>query len=171
MVREQLLGFDFPSNAVGVTQEVEGSLVLGADGAIQADRSKLTIDLRSLVSDEDRRDNFIRRRVLETGFYSLAVFVPTEARGLPFPLPTQGESSFQLVGEMTIHGTTSELVWEVTMTFTEDQVVGEATAEFPFGKFDMSPPRVRLVLSVDDLIRLRISFRMSMTQGTGAAPG
>ena len=98
------------------------------------------------------------------------MFVPTEARGLPFPLPTQGEASFQLVGDMTLHGVTSELVWEFTATFTQDRVTGEATTEFQFGRFDMSPPRVRLVLSVDDLIRLRINFSMSRTQGAGAAP-
>ena len=90
MVREQLLGFDFPSDAVGVTQDIEGFIVLGADGTVQAHRSKLTIDLRTLVSDEDRRDNFIRRRVLETGLFPLAVFVPNEARGLPSPCPTRG---------------------------------------------------------------------------------
>ena len=44
-VREQLAGIDFPSDAVGKTDRVEGSLLIGVDGRIVRDSSRFTIDL------------------------------------------------------------------------------------------------------------------------------
>jgi polyisoprenoid-binding protein YceI len=123
----------------------------------------LTVDLSKLTSDEGRRDNFIRRRTLETNQYPLARFVPSEAPGMPSPLPTEGEAKFQFVGEMTIHGVTSKLTWDVAATFAGDTVIGRATTSFTFSQFGMSVPRVFIVLSVEDNIRLQIDFRMKVT--------
>ena len=164
LVNEQLARLNLPSDAVGVTKAVEGSIVFGADGGIRSDLSHLTVDLSKLKSDRDLRDNFIKRRTLETDQYPLARFVPREAPGMPSPLPTEGEAKFQLVGEMTIHGVTSEFTWDVAATFEGDTVTGLATASFPFSQFDMSVPRVMLVLSVEDNIRLQIDFLMKVTE-------
>ena len=68
-VREQLAFLDFPNDAVGVTEDVEGKLVLGPDGAVSADDSLIRVDLSTLQSDEDRRDNYVRSRTLGTGQY------------------------------------------------------------------------------------------------------
>lgn len=164
LVKEQLARLDLPNDAVGVTTAVEGSLVFGPEGAIRSDQSHLTVDLSSLKSDESRRDNFIKGRTLETDQYPLASFVPMEAPGMPSPLPTEGEATFQLVGEMTIHGVTTGLTWEVAAIFEGDTANGLATTSFPFSQFDMSVPRVFLVLSVEDNIRLQIDFRMKVTE-------
>jgi polyisoprenoid-binding protein YceI len=164
LVKEQLARLDLPNDAVGVTTAVEGSLVFGPEGAIRSDQSHMTVDLSSLKSDESRRDNFIKGRTLETDQYPLASFVPMEAPGMPSPLPTEGEATFQLVGEMTIHGVTTGLTWEVVAIFEGDTVNGLATTSFPFSQFDMSVPRVFLVLSVEDNIRLQIDFRMKVTE-------
>ena len=118
-----------------------------------------------MTSDTDRRDGYVRRNTLSTGLHPFAVFVPREVPGLPFPLPTQGETTFQMVGDMTMHGVTSDLVWDVTATFAGDEITGQATTEFPFDKFGMTRPRVRLVLSVEDRIRLRIDFRLVRSAG------
>jgi hypothetical protein len=55
-VREQLAGISFPSDAVGTTQTVTGSVVVNPDGSIDASRSKLTVDLRTIKSDQQMRD-------------------------------------------------------------------------------------------------------------------
>src|SRR5262245_48432078 len=62
-VREQLLNIDFPSDAIGKTSKVEGEISVDGKGAI-IDGSKFTIDLASLTSDKQMRDNFIKRRTL-----------------------------------------------------------------------------------------------------------
>ena len=160
-VQEQLARLDVLSDAVGATQDVRGRIVLALDNVIESADSRILIDLRTIRSDERRRDGYIRNNTLETALFPLAEFIPREILGLPVPLPTEGEATFQIVGDMTIHGVTSEVTWDVTASFTDSEVIGTAVTSFPFGMFGMEPPRVFLVLSVADNIRLEIDFNMT----------
>jgi polyisoprenoid-binding protein YceI len=161
VVREQLASLDFPNDAIGVTKQVEGAIVFRADGTVDAERSKLRVDLRTLTSDESRRDNFVRQNTLQTSQFPFAELVVQRVEGLSWPLPTAGSAEFQVHGDMTIHGVTKPLTWQVNATFSSTNVSGQATTDFPFGQFDMDVPRVFVVLSVEDNIQLRIEFEMS----------
>lgn len=153
-VREQLARLSLPSDAVGSTRDVAGTIVINPDGTIVAEESKVTVDLRTLKSDEDRRDNFLRRRTLQTDQFPFAEFVPLEARGLPSALPESGAATFQLAGELTIRDVTRQVVWDVTATIEDAKVVGQAQTVFTFADFNLTQPQVPLVLSVEDNIRL-----------------
>jgi polyisoprenoid-binding protein YceI len=113
MVREQLAGINFPSDAIGRTARVEGTLFVTSTGEVVKDSSRFTIDMSSLTTDSDMRDNFVRRRTLQTAEYPLAVFVPAEIRNLKFPLPKAGKISFDLAGDLTVRGVTRPIVWQV----------------------------------------------------------
>ena len=165
LVNEQLARVTLPTDAVGVTESVDGFFIFGPDHTILTPRSRLAVDLRTLASDKARRDQFLGRRTLETKLYPFAVFIPRETRDLPLPLPVEGKFNFKLIGDLTIHGVSSEVVWDATATFAGDEIAGQATTEFPFDKFNLTPPRVRLVLSVEDRIRLRLDFRFKKTGG------
>jgi polyisoprenoid-binding protein YceI len=165
-VREQLLGFNFPNDAVGTTQAVSGHLLLGADGVVSSG-SKLTVDLRTLKSDDERRDNYLRDRTLQTGRFPLAEFVPRRIAGVTLPLPTSGKAAVQIIGDMTVHGVTSELSWSVDATFTADRVTGQAKTSFPFSKFGLTLPRLPGLLSVDDNIRLELDLLLRKAIGIG----
>src|SRR3954465_7483588 len=54
-VREQLVGFDLPNDAVGVTKEIAGSILVEPNGAVVRDSSKITVTVSNLKSDKDRR--------------------------------------------------------------------------------------------------------------------
>jgi polyisoprenoid-binding protein YceI len=153
-VREQLAGINFPSDAIGTTSAIEGSISLDGQGGVLASDSRLTVDLRALRSDRDRRDNYIRRNTLETDRYPTAVFVPNEVRGLSFPLPQTGSASFELVGDLTVRDATRRIAWEATATFNGQDVSVRASTAFRFADFGLSIPRVASVLSVQDNIRL-----------------
>lgn len=71
-VREQLAGLKFPDDAVGTTDSVSGTLVLMPDGSIDSANSKVTIDLRTLKSDQDLRDNYIKTRTFDTDKFPYA---------------------------------------------------------------------------------------------------
>ncbi len=160
-VREQLVGFDFPNDAVGKTSKVEGSIMIGADGKVLRDSSQFTIDLRTLASDQDRRDNFIRRNTIKTDSFPNAVFVPASAQGLPATLPAMGEMAFTLTGDLTIHGVTRPTTWQVKATrAASGAVTGTATTDFKFGDFNMTIPKVGRVISVDDKITLEYDFNL-----------
>lgn len=161
-VREQLARVDFPSDAVGKTNQVTGAIVIGADGKIVREGSSFTVDLASIQSDNQRRDGFIRRNTLQTDSFPKAVFVPTAATGLPAPLPASGEMAFQLTGDLTIHGVTRTATWQVKATRGASGVVtGTATTNFKFGDHGMTIPRVGMVLSVDDSITLEYDFTLA----------
>jgi polyisoprenoid-binding protein YceI len=157
-VREQLVGVQLPSDAVGTTNAVTGQLVLSPDGAVVHEASKITVDLRQLRTDDSRRDNFIKQNTLSTGRFPMAEFVPAQAAGLPSPLPASGEHTFKLTGPMTIRGVQRDLTWDVTARREGTQISGTATTSFKFGDFGMTPPRVPLVLSIVDDIRLEVEL-------------
>lgn len=158
-VREQLARLNFPNDAVGTTENVTGAIVIRPDGSF-APESKLTVDLRTLKTDEPKRDGFVRENTLETNRYPLAEFVPRRQKGLPTPLPASGAANFQLTGDMTLHGVTAEQTWDVAATFAADGVAAKATTRFNFAKFKITVPRVFGLLSVDDDIRLELNLRL-----------
>jgi polyisoprenoid-binding protein YceI len=159
-VREQLVGRDLPNDAVGATSAVTGEVVISADGTIDRVRSRFTVDLTAIRSDSDRRDNYVRRNTLSTAQHPNAVFVPTSVDGLPDPLPTSGQLSFQLLGDLTVNGATRPVTWTVTARAEGNGYVGSAHTEFSFAYFGIPVPRVAVVLSVRESIRLEYDFHL-----------
>lgn len=166
-VREQLASISFPSDAVGATSAISGDIVIGPDGTLVSQESKFVVDLTTLKSDEARRDRYIQRSTLQTSSYPTAEFVPTEASGLPSPLPTSGTLTFQLGGNLTVHGVTRPTTWDVTASIQGQELIGSASTSFTFGDFGMSAPRVPVVLGVEDTIKLEVDFHLVLdTSGT-----
>lgn len=158
MVREQLAELSFPSDAIGTTSDISGALAVNPDGTFIPEGSSITVNLASIRSDKDRRDNYVRQQVLETARYPSTVFVPTEARGLDVAALRTGGTTFDLVGDMTVHGVTKQVVWNVNASLVGDSLTGTATTEFTFEDFGMTVPSVMVVLSVEDRIRLEFDF-------------
>lgn len=156
-VREQLARLNLPNDAVGVTA-ASGVLVIESDGAF-GQESALTVDLRALKSDESRRDAWLRENTLHTDRFPIARFVPKRQRGLTLPLPAAGTVTFQLIGDMTLHGVTSELTWNVTARLSPGAAAGQATTRFPFAKFSIPVPKLLGLISVEDDIRLELDFK------------
>ncbi|HUF46392.1 MAG TPA: YceI family protein [Vicinamibacterales bacterium] len=168
-VREQLAGISFPSDAVGSTADVTGVLVIRPDGSLDAALSRIIVDLRTLKSDQDQRDGFIRGpRGLSTEKFPTAEFAPREAKGLPWPFPSQPptQAGFQLVGPMTVYGNTADVTWNVVSTFNPQQVAGRAETSFTFDTFKIPKPQLARLLSVDDTIKLEVDLRFRRLPGS-----
>jgi polyisoprenoid-binding protein YceI len=159
-VQEQLAGINFPSEAIGSSPTLTGTIMLKPDGSIDSSQSKLSFDLRTLKSDQDMRDGYIQKRTLETDKFPTAEFVPTKIQGVPTPLPVMGQAGIQLTGNLTVHGVTSEVTWNGVTTFSKDGVAGRASTDFMFGTFGLTKPTLARLLSVDDKIHLELVFRM-----------
>ena len=162
-VREQLAGFDFPNDAVGVTRAVTGGIALDDQGRPRPEDSRFTVDLRELKSDKDRRDSYVRRNTLETDRYPTVVFAPVEVRGLRFPLPASGTATFALVGDLTVRDATRRVTWDATASFNGPEVGIRARTTFRFEDFGLRVPRVSVVLSVADDIRLEVDLLLRRT--------
>lgn len=158
-VREQLANVDLPSDAIGKTNAVTGSIVVSADGTVDSSQSKITVDITGLKSDSGMRDGFIQGSVFQSSQYPNVEFVPTKITGLASPLPQSGELTFKLEGNLTIHGTTKPVTWEVTATATDGtDLKGTATTSFTFADFGLNQPHVPRVLSIEDTIKLEYDF-------------
>jgi polyisoprenoid-binding protein YceI len=165
LVQEQLARRNLPNDAIGETSEVTGAIVFGADGAVKLGRSGITVNLQALVSDESRRDTYLRTNAIQSNTYPEATFVLRDVVGLPWPLPVNGDVAFQLIGDMTVHGETNPLRWDVTATFSDGAVAGQATTRFTFGEYGMSIPKLLFILSVEEDIRLELDFVAEVMRG------
>ena len=157
VIGEQLANRDLPNDAIGETAEVAGSIVFDKDGNVVEQYSALVVDVSTLVSDSNRRDNYLRGNSLETSAYPEARFQTKEVIGLPWPLPKSGEATFQLAGDFTVRDVTKPVTWDVTVTFGPE-VRGQAVTVFTFDYFEMSKPRLAFILSLDDEIRLELDI-------------
>jgi polyisoprenoid-binding protein YceI len=157
-VREQLASLSFPSDAVGSTRDFSGTIVIQPDGTIVSSESKFVVNLETLTSDRSQRDNFIKRAVLQTSEYPTAVFVPTQVIGLTSPLPQSGDVAFKLIGDLTIRNVTKPVTWDVTGRIQSNELIGQATTAFTFDTFNLTQPRVPVVLSVENNIKLELNL-------------
>ncbi len=160
-VREQLLGANLPNDAIGTTTQVSGSILAYADGRIVKDSSKIVVTITTLKSDKDRRDGYVQRRTMETEKYPTVEFVPTSVRGFKGSLPASGPVTFELLGELTVHGSTHPAVWQVTAHAEGQEVAGSATTAFTFKDINLDQPKVPIVLSVADTVKLEYDFRFT----------
>ena len=157
-VREELANVSAPFDAIGKTQQVSGAIVLDKSGKVVPARSKITINLASLTSDESRRDGYVQRRTLETSQFPNAIFTVTEVTGLPAALPNEGDHTFKLTGDFTIKDVTKPVSWDVTAAFSPQEVTGSANTSITFEQFELDKPSVLIVLSLADTLKLEIDF-------------
>jgi polyisoprenoid-binding protein YceI len=157
-VRERLVSFDFPNDAVGTTHDLGGAIVVGGGWQPDSTRSKITVNLTTLKSDRAMRDHYIQRRTLETDRFPTAVLVPTRFERLRTPLRDGRTFTFEVVGDLTLHGVTRPTTWLVTAAPTADGYAGTAQTQVKFEDFGMTQPRVRILLSIEDAIHLEFHF-------------
>jgi polyisoprenoid-binding protein YceI len=158
-VREQLMHHDLPNDAVGKTTVIRGSVVIGASGAVDTAASKITIDVTSLKSDQDRRDGYVQHRTLETEQYPTVVFIPTSVIGAKLPL-SGTEQSFDVAGNLTVHGATRQAVWHAKAKSSGNDITGSGWTQLTFAEVQLAQPRIPVLLSVADTIRLEYDFHL-----------
>jgi polyisoprenoid-binding protein YceI len=159
-VREQLVGHDLQNDAVGETKSLTGALSIDSAGKVIPAASKFTLDAGSFVSDKSRRDGYVRGRLLESDSYPTITLVPTQITGVGLPLPKSGTAPIELVANLTVRGVTRPTTWKGTAQFGDGTVAGSASTAFAFDDMQLEQPRVPVLLSVADTIKLEIDFNL-----------
>lgn len=158
LIREELASVELPFDAIGETSEVSGAFTFTADGEIVPESSRIVLNAASLRSDEENRDRYLRQNGIQTATYPEIVFVATNIDGLEWPLPTSGEASFTILGDLTVREVTRPVEWETTATFDGSTITGAARTNFTFGEFEMEVPDLFFIVSLEDNIRLELDF-------------
>ena len=113
--------------------------------------------MRTLVSDESRRDNFLRGNTLQSDQYPIATFILRAVEGLDASLNGE-EQTFTLIGDLVFRGQTQLVAWEATATLQDEELAGSAFIEFDMTDFNIEKPIVGSVVSIDDTIRLEVDI-------------
>ena len=157
-VTEQLARLSSPIDAVGETGDVEGAIVFDSDGNVDPARSVITVALAGLTSDESRRDRYVSNNVFDTSQYPNAELAITGVEGLDWPFPASGETTFKLVGDLTIRDVSSPITWDVEAQSSGGVVTGQASTVVTFDQFELSKPSLAFIVSVEDEIRLTLDI-------------
>ena len=161
-VREKLAALPATSDAVGRTTVVTGALtVTGTGSQVVADGVNVEVDVSTLESDEDRRDNRIRTSGLQTDEFPTATFVSTAPVTLPAGAETGQPVETEVTGNLTIHGVTKlvTIPLQVQLIGDQGQVVG--SLKFPFSDFGMTPPSIGGFVSVESDATLEFNLRLA----------
>ena len=158
LITEQLANLDFPIDAIGKTNQIKGSISFDEDGKIIQQNSTIIVNVNSLKSDSGRRDRYISRKSLESDKYPEATINIKKINNMPWPLPNNGSVEVEIIGDMNVHGVTDEVTWVTKVNFERDKLNGISKTNFKFEKFNMDLPRVAIVLSVENNIRLELDF-------------
>jgi YceI-like protein len=66
--------------------------------------SKIRVDMRTITTDDRQRTDSIKRDPLEVIRFRTSELVPKSTTVLMLPLPSSGEFTFKLTGDLTLHG-------------------------------------------------------------------
>jgi polyisoprenoid-binding protein YceI len=149
-VREEFASIGV-ADAVGRTGEVTGTATLDGDDITAAE---LETDMTTLVSDESRRDDALRERGIETDSFPTSRFELTE----PVDLTRRNQN---VRGELTLHGQTNPIRLRVSaQRLGGDTIELAGSAPIAFADFDIEPPSVAGVVTVEDNGALEFKLRL-----------
>ena len=155
-VVEVLFGVD--TEGVGRTDQVTGQLTLAGtqvtDGSFEA-------DLTTVVSDEDRRDNQFRGRLMDTENFPTATFTltaPIELGAVPAdgtPVTTTAS------GELTLRGTTNPVTVDVQAQKNGDTIQVVGSTDIVFADYGIPRPEAPGITTQDHGL---LEFDLRLTQ-------
>ena len=145
------------TEAVGETQAIIGQFGFAEDG-LPLPCSRFDVDLRTLQSDQAKRDNYLYQNTLEAERYPLATFVLRAIEGLEVPLEEGQETTLRLIGDLTLRDVTKLVAWEANVTLVDGALTATAATMFEMPEFAIEPPSVPVVLSLDETIRLEVDL-------------
>jgi polyisoprenoid-binding protein YceI len=144
--------------AVGTSKNVSGSLYLGLSGNHPVlTQVNVSVDLTSLTSDSSLRDQHVQD-YLGTSQFPSAQFSSTNVSGLPAAYATGSTISFQMVGNLKLHGVTSQETFAVHGKLDGTTILGTATTTIFMSDFGITPPNLANIAIVDDKVTLTITF-------------
>ncbi len=162
-VRETLASLSAPSDAVGRTTAVTGTLTLTqAASGYSVDAAEFTVDVSKLSSDQSRRDQRIHSQGLESDRYPTATFKLTSPIALTADAASGQTIHVSATGDLTIHGVTKSVTVPIDAQLTGSKIELVGSITFPFSKFGMTPPSIGGFVSVENTATME--FQLLLTR-------
>ena len=144
---------------IGRTQAIEGEFQLSLAGnQVQLEDNQFTVDLRTLTSDESRRDQRIRDNWLESNKFPLAEFKATTIENLREKVAEGQDVPFKVTGDMTIREITQPQTFDVIAKLESNTFTGTATTNLLMKDYGFEPPEILGMLKVTDGVTVTVRF-------------
>jgi polyisoprenoid-binding protein YceI len=135
------------TTAVGRTPDISGTMTVTETAVTDV---AIEVDMTTLQSDQDRRDNAIRSRGLETDTFPTGTFTLTEPLAIPDGIQDGAEVQAVATGELTLHGVTNPVTVDIEARLVGDQAVIVGSSPVALTDYDIEPPTGAAVLSVSN---------------------
>lgn len=159
-VNEKLAWLDLPNDAVMRTVGIAGTIHLDGQPTV------IELDLHSMTSDEERRDNYVRSRMFPDD--RTATFTVSDLSDLPDPLPEGEEITREVQGELTIKGVTTPITFEVQARKDPGKLFVLGRTTFTWDDLELPPPNIPGRIEVKDEVQVEVL--LSAVPGDGAGP-
>ncbi|VAW36153.1 hypothetical protein MNBD_CHLOROFLEXI01-1099, partial [hydrothermal vent metagenome] len=114
---------------------------------------------RTLLTNNEFRDNAIQNFILDTEIYEFIAFMPTNISGYPTTFTSNEPITIQVEGDLTIKDVTKTAVFSTTITVNDImQLSGTATAQILRSDFNLTIPDAPGVANVSNETTLTIVF-------------
>jgi polyisoprenoid-binding protein YceI len=161
-VREQLASLSAPSDAVGRTSSISGTVTISQSGTTYTvAAATITVNVNTLTSDRSMRDQRIHQMGLESDRYPTATFVLTTPIDLPAGATTGQVVNVSATGQLTIHGVTRTVTIPIQARLNGTQVEIAGSITFPFSQFSMTPPSIGGFVSVQDNATMEFDLKFA----------
>ena len=150
-----------PFRVVGITDQVAGDIILDFANTAASQVGVIRINVRTLATDEERRDRATRSRILNSAEdrYEFVDFTPTALEGLPGSVSVGDTATFTIVGDLKIRDITAEERFAATVTVVaEDRLEGTAEATILRSTYDLAVATPPFVADVGEEVLLGIKF-------------
>lgn len=142
-----------PVVANGRTTDVEGELGISGTEVVTA---TFTVDMTTVASDDSRRDNQFRQRIMNTAEFPTATFTLTTP--IDFGAATNGSSNVQdgvsievqATGDLTLHGITRSVTFPLTATFQSGRIGVLGKIPVVFADYDIPNPSFATITTDDN---------------------
>ena len=134
-VEEVLFGQS--SEAAGRTESITGTVTI-TDTTIDA--ASFTVDLTTVASDDDRRDNQFHGRIMETATFPTATFELSEPITLASIPADLEEITVPASGQLTLHGVTRPVAVDLLARRNGDAVEVNGTIPITFSEYEIDNP-------------------------------
>ena len=163
-VRERLANLSADSDAVGRTSSITGSATIAeSGGSLTLTAAEFSVDMTTIKSDRDMRDNRLRRDGIETDTFTTSTFKLTTPVALPADAGGGGQFSVTLHGDLTLHGVTKTVDIPSTAQLNGGVIQVLGSLSFPFSDYGINAPNIAGFVAVED--NGTLEFQVNLTKG------
>lgn len=135
------------NTAVGRTPEVTGTMTVEGEQVTAVD---IEVDLTTLESDNDTRDNALGSRGLESNEYPTATFSLTSPVEVPDDVVAGETVTVPATGDLTIRDITNEVTVDIEAELAGGTAAVVGNAPVALADFEIDPPTGFSVVSIAD---------------------